>query len=301
MVRTPGKSRLGKGNNLMNQPFTVTGLNDRATLALAPRGTPLYQTTYGNVAPRLEIAYRLAFPLSSQNATAPPITTNPPVSGIIVADPHLKLPRTYEWTVALEQSFGNGQALSLTYVGAAGRDLLRSTSLFNPNPDFQYVSVTTNTATSNDQSLQVKFERRLSDGLQALASYAWSHSIDIASTDALAAYQNTPTSTANPSIDRGSSDFDVRHAFSAGVTYSLPSPGWNEFAHAALGSWSLDSFIFARSAPPVDVVGGLVVASGVELYPRPNVNPGVPLELYGSGYPGSKIFNRAAFTPAPTG
>ncbi|MBV8830175.1 MAG: hypothetical protein JO108_13195, partial [Acidobacteriaceae bacterium] len=38
-----------KGNNLMNQPFTVTGLNDRATLALAPRGTPLYQTTYGNV------------------------------------------------------------------------------------------------------------------------------------------------------------------------------------------------------------------------------------------------------------
>src|ERR1700733_1791531 len=30
-----------KGKNLANDPFTVTGLNDPATLALAPRGTPL--------------------------------------------------------------------------------------------------------------------------------------------------------------------------------------------------------------------------------------------------------------------
>ena len=37
------------------------------------------------------------------------------------------------------------------------------------------------------------------------------------------------------------------------------------------------------------------------MYPRPNVNPGVPLELTGSGYPGGKIFNKAAFTAAPGG
>ena len=42
-----------KGKNLANDPFTVTGLNDPATMTLAPRGTPLYQTTYGNVAPRV--------------------------------------------------------------------------------------------------------------------------------------------------------------------------------------------------------------------------------------------------------
>jgi hypothetical protein len=46
-----------KGKNLANDPFTVTGLNDPATIALAPRGTPLYQTTYGNVAPRVGVAY----------------------------------------------------------------------------------------------------------------------------------------------------------------------------------------------------------------------------------------------------
>src|SRR6185295_3115482 len=40
-----------KGEDLQNQPFTVVGLEHPATLSLAPRGTPLYGTTYGNVAP----------------------------------------------------------------------------------------------------------------------------------------------------------------------------------------------------------------------------------------------------------
>jgi hypothetical protein len=333
-----------KGKNLANDPFTVTGLNDPATLALAPRGTPLYETTYGNVAPRLGLAYQFGgfqnwgavlrgafgifydlgsgslgavssyfpysaskifapatFPLSPQDAAPPALTTNPPVSIIQVADPDLSLPRTYQWNVALEQSLGSSQSLSFTYIGALGRDLLRVTNLLNPNPDFQFVNVTSNTATSNYHALQVKFERRLSHGLQALASYTFSHSIDIASTDAFANFLNTPSSVANPNIDRGNSDFDIRHSFTAGVTYDLPSPESNKIAHAALGGWSVDSFILARSAPPVNVVGGIVFADGTQLYPRPNVNPGVPLELFGSQYPGGKIFNNAAFVAPPPG
>jgi len=42
-------------------------------------------------------------------------------------------------------------------------------------------------------------------------------------------------------------------------------------------------------------------AVGVSLMPRPNLNPGVPLELFGSGYPGGKILNRAAFNAPPAG
>jgi hypothetical protein len=70
---------------------------------------------------------------------------------------------------------------------------------------------------------------------------------------------------------------------------------------ATLGGWSLDSFILARSAPPVDIVGAINFAAGVALASRPNVVPGVPLVLYGSQYPGGKIFNPAAFTAAPAG
>ncbi|MBV8052353.1 MAG: TonB-dependent receptor [Acidobacteriaceae bacterium] len=332
-----------KGKNLANQPFTVTGLNNPATIALAPRGTPLYDTTYGNVAPRIGAALRLGdtpswgsvlrggfgifydlgsgslggvssyfpylaqkvlfgapFPLGA-NGAPPPFKTTPPVNTMVVADPHLDLPRTYEWNAALEQSIGSSQTLSLSYIGAVGRDLLRNTDLFispSVNPNFSFIGVTTNSATSDYHALQAKFERRLSQGLQALASYTWSHSIDIASTDAFANYLNTPTAVANPNIDRGNSDFDIRHSFTAGVTYNVPTPGWNNFARAALGGWSVDSFIFARSAPPVNVLGGIYFADGVALNPRPNLVPGIPFELYGSQYPGGKAINN---TPSPAG
>jgi hypothetical protein len=332
------------GKNLENQPFTVTGLNNPATLALAPRGTALYQTTYGNFAPRIGVAYQLdrnpdrltvvrggfgtfydmgygslggvssyfpysavniyapaPFPLTPQQASPPPFSTSPPVSTILVAEPNLKLPRTYEWNVALERSLGSSQSISATYVGAIGRDLLRSTILTNPNPDFEFVNITSNTASSDYQALQLKYQRRLSRGLEALASYTFSHSIDNASTDAFADYLNTPTSIANPNIDRGDSDFDIRHSFTAGVTYSLPSPKSDRFAATVLGGWSVDAFVLARSAPPVNVIGNIYFADGTALYPRPNIVPGVPLVLYGSQYPGGKIFNEAAFTPAPVG
>ena len=333
-----------KGKNLANQPFTVVNLDDPANLALAPRGTPLYQTQYGNVAPRVGVAYQFGekpnwetvlrggfgifydlgqgslggasccfpfetlkllpgapFPLSAADAAPPAPTTNPPVNAIAVADPHLKTPRTYEWNVALEKSLGRSQSVSVTYVGAIGRDLLRSTEFFNPNPDFTEVSLTSNTATSDYHALQIKFQRRLSHGVQALASYTFSHSIDIASTDAWISFLETPSFIANPGIDRGNSDFDIRHSFTAGVIYSLPAPQWNRFARSMLGGWSVDAFLLARSAPPVDVVGALSVAGGAVLYPRPNVVPGVPLELFGSQYPGGMIFNKAAFTSAPAG
>jgi hypothetical protein len=333
-----------RGKNLANQPFTVSGLNDPTTIALAPRGTPLYQTTYGNVAPRIGVDYQLhggtgqvsvlrggfgvfydlgsdplggassyfpfiaestfspvAFPLSPQNAAPPVLTTSPPASVIEVAEPNLKLPRTYEWNAALEQSLGANDSFSLTYIGAIGRDLLRVTVLAESNANFPFIGLTDNSATSNYQALQAKFERRLSRGLQVLASYSWSHSIDISSTDAFSNYLNTPTSFANPSVDRGDSDFDIRSSFSTGVTYSLPSPQLDKVFHAVLGGWSLDSFILARSAPPVDLIGALFEANGTELYPRPNVVPGMPQVIYGSQYPGGKIFNKAAFTPSPAG
>ena len=80
----------------------------------------------------------VAFPLSPQDAAPPALTTNPPVSNIHVADPNLKLPRTYQWNVALEQSLGSSQSLSLTYIGAIGRDLLRATNLLSPNAEFRF-------------------------------------------------------------------------------------------------------------------------------------------------------------------
>lgn len=324
-----------KGKNRDNDPFTVIGLNNPAAMTLAPRGTPLYETTYGNFAPRIGLAYQFGgirdwgavlragfgvfydlgqgslggvssffpyivdknfsaspFPLSSQDAAPPALNANLPVSTMLLADPNLKLPRTYQWNFALEQSIGNNQSISATYVGSIGRELLRVTNLFNVNPNFEFIALTDNSATSDYNALQVKFQRRLSRGLQALGSYSWSHSIDIASTDAIATNINTPGQITNANVDRGNSNFDIRHAFTAGVTYELP---------AILSGWLIDTFLYARSAPPVNIVGGSFFAAGTQLAPRPNINVGVPLEIHGSQFPGGKIFNRAAFSSAPTG
>lgn len=334
-----------KGKNAANDPFTVIGLDDPARMTLAPRGTPLYETTHGNVAPRLGLAYRLGqgprwgavlrggfgvfydlgqgslggvssafpyaasktvqpapapFPLSAEDAAPPALSVSPPVGTMQIAEPHLKLPRSYQWNVAWEQSLGSGQTVSLTYIGAIGRDLLRSNILFNPNPSFQFVNVTDNSATSDYHAFQVKLQRRLAHGLQGLASYAFSHSIDSASSDANR-YSNTPDSIASASADRGDSDFDVRHAFTAGLTYDLPSPDRGKSVRAIFGGWSLSGFVYARSAPPVNITGAISFGAGTALRYRPNLNPGVPLELHGEQYPGGKVFNKAAFTAAPAG
>ena len=336
-----------KGKNLANDPFTVEGLNNPSIMTLAPRGTPLYTTTYGNVAPRLGLSYQLRersdwgsvlragsgifydlgsgslggvssyfpysatkvfspapFPLSPQDAAPPLLTVNPPVLNILVADPDLKLPRAYQWNVALEQSLGSSQSLSFTYAGAVGRDLLRSTVL-NPastgNPNFDFVFLTDNSAKSNYNALQLKFQRRFWKGIHALASYSFSHSIDISSTDAAFAYLDPVGSVTNPNIDRGDSDFDIRHSFTGAVITDLPVLGTNDVLRKILGSWSLNGFVLSRSAPPVDIVGAQISAGVAVFTPRPDIKPGLPLVLYGSQYPGGKVFNPEAFTPAPSG
>ena len=138
---------------------------------------------------------------------------------MLVADPDLKLPRTYQWNVALEQSIGNNQSISADLRWREWKAFASSNKSIQCESEFSIsIALTDNSATSDYHALQVKFERRLSRGLQALASYSWSHSIDIASTDAIATNINTPDQVADPNVDRGNSNFDIRHAVTAGVT-----------------------------------------------------------------------------------
>jgi hypothetical protein len=338
----------------------VTGfnLNDLSGLALAPVGTPPFKTTYGNVAPRIGIAYQLArsqnwqtvirggfgvyfdlassevgnligeagypfsafnlvfggaFPLDSAPAAPPPITLASLSSNTLSAfDPSLQLPYTLQWNVALEQGLGGQQMITASYVGSAGRRLIQSAFVTAPNPNFGFANLVANSATSDYGALQLQFQRRLSRGLQALASYTWSHSIDTASAGSPFGNEaNAAVPGVNPNANRGPSDFDIRNAFSAGVTYDVPAPKFNAFTNAILQGWSLENVLLARSAPPVDLYdGGLSTLFGGFTRVRPDVVSGIPLYLYGSQYPGGKIFNNTPnqggpgcvgpFCPPPT-
>jgi hypothetical protein len=252
-------------------------------------------------------AFGGAFPLTPAAAAPPPIA--PPSATqpgrLFAVDPDLRQPYTLEWNIAIEQSFGRYQAISLSYIGAAGRELLQSLIASSPTASISQAQLVTNGGTSDYNALQVQFQRRLTHGLQALASYTWSHSIDTGSAGSGAVVSNLQVPSAIAGSNRGPSDFDIRNAFSTGVTYEIPSPKRNDFARAVLGGWSTENFVVARSAPPVDVhsniYNGIPVSTigGFETSLRPDSVPGHPFYLYGTQYPGGKAFNPAAFTAPP--
>jgi len=315
-------------------PFALTRADNLATLALAPRGTPLYRTTYNNFAPRVGVAYQLSqrqgretvlrggfglfydlgnasagqipnsfpyivgkflsnvpLPLDNTSAMPAPFTTNLPVSSqFTVYDPNLKLPRTYQWNFAVEQSFGANQTASASYVGAVGRHLVRTDVLSVPSFTSGFLLLLRDTATSDYHAMQLQFQRRLSRGLQALASYTWSHSIDEASGEA---------QTQGNDRARGPSDFDIRHSFSSAVTYNIPDPFRKGIGRAILGGWSLDTIVIARSAAPVNVIAGFLFSPGSAfLIVRPNLIQGVPLYRDDPSVAGGRRINETAPTAA---
>jgi hypothetical protein len=328
------------------QLLTVTQVSDAATSALAPAGTPLWQTTYNNFAPRFGMAYQLnqksgfetvirggfgvfydlgtqaggrvanvgiypygasslvfgaSFPLTPALATPPALTLTPPLS-VTGFDPHLKLPYTLEWNIAVEQAFGSAQRLSVTYAGAAGRRLQQQSIYGNPNPTFSTLYTIVNGSTSDYDALQVQFLRRMAHGVQLLISYNWAHSLDDTSAGFIANTSGAVSQIVAPGFtNRGPSDFDIRHTFSTAITYEIPSPHGNAVAGALFGGWALDNEIQARSAPPVDVSNGtpIFVSPTEKIELRPDLVFGQNVYLFGPNFPGGRALNYSAFQLPP--
>jgi hypothetical protein len=333
-----------------NMPYTVRGLGDLATITLAPQDTPLWKTTWYNIAPRLGAAYIVrdhpayetvvrggggvffdtgqqtgsvgyngpgfsaltffgtanglpaGFPVSTAQFT-PPIVNPPlpPYQLVAAYEPHLQLPYTLQWNLSIEQSLGKSQALTVSYVGSHGARLLEQNQISGAalNPNFTYLLLTRNGLTSDYNALQMQFQRRLSDGLTALASYTWSHCFDYGSNNSTLPYQ------------RGNCDFDVRQNLSAALSYSLPRAYRNGFARLALRGWGIDDRFTARTAFPVTLTSGNTVVNpgtGQNYDGGLNIVPGQPVYVYGSqcavvfsaACPGGRAINPNAFSnPAP--
>ena len=239
-------------------------------------------------------------PLAPAVAAPPPIVPPNATNGILGGfDPNLELPYTLQWSFSVEQGLGEQQTVSASYVGAVGRRLLQTAYVYSPNAAIGQAALVANTGTSDYDALQLQFNRSLSAGLQALASYTWSHCIDTASAGSIGVGSNAIGSGGNQDGNRGDCDFDIRNAFSAGITYAIPSLRSNSFAKSITGGWSLQSIILARSAPPLTVFNGTFseLTDGFFSYIRPDVMPGIPLYLYGPQYPGGKVINN---TPGAT-
>jgi hypothetical protein len=231
----------------------------------------------------------IPFDFTNAAFQAPPFTLVPSsnTAYISAVDPNLKVPFTYEWNAAIQRGLGANQSISATYVGAHGDNLLRGDRIISP---VGYEILTTRNADwSNYNALQLQFQRRMARGLQALASYTFAKSTDTNSDDTEGDASETTLSAINVAADLGPSDFDVRHSFSAAVSWQIPSPHWERLSDALLRNWQADSIVRISSAAPYRAFIG----------ERPNVVPGVPFYLPAPGEPGGRTLNPAAFTPAP--
>lgn len=313
-------------------------VDDPSSISLAPSGTPVWNSTYGNFAPRIGIAWTptdkrdlvlragggmfydlgvgaaanlsSSFPNNVQNVLfgtpipigdptpyLPVISEQAPYPGIVNAfSPDLKLPRSYQWNVAVEKSFRDQQALTITYVGQAGRKLLRTEGLGTPNPKFTGTFyVTNNSAGSDYNALQVQFRQPMFHGVQALLNYTFSHSLDNASNDTVQYISSTVISAAN---DRASSDFDVRHSFSAAVSIAIPAPSRVKGFAALLRNWSTDLVVVSRTGFPFN---GSISSPVDGSAPRANRIARRPVWLLNPVMPGGRSLNPDGFAVPAAG
>ena len=217
-----------------------------------------------------------------------------------------------------------GAVVSLAYVGSRGVNLFGQSDLntaipqiladgreFFPagsvrrNPAFGAVRTVYQGFGSNYNSMNMGVVKRFSQGLQFQAAYTFGKSIDNKSgTSGRQEYSNGQARSFSPyflGLDRGRSDFDVRHSFVANASYELPF-GKNRkgLAGQLLGDWQINTIISLSSGVPFSVLidGDPDRDVSDDNSARPNLVPGVSLNPSGSRG-ADQWFNPAAFT-APT-
>lgn len=168
------------------------------------------------------------------------------------------------------------------------------------NPNFATINTTdTWNADSTYHGLQTSVKGRMRGGLQISGSYAWSKSLDTASsTGSTAANSGYTGATALvtpllPALNWGLSEFDLRHNLTFAMVWELPFARSSKgIARHALAGWQLGSIYRANSGNPFSVAlasdraGSRTDTTGAALGQRPNLlqlpgcetltNPGNP-------------------------
>jgi Carboxypeptidase regulatory-like domain/TonB-dependent Receptor Plug Domain len=310
-------------------------------VGLAPRDTPLWDTHFDNLAPRVGASYIMSsrpelqlvikggvgkfydlgfghvanayvaypfsalkresspvFPISASLRIPPQLGVDPPGT-LWVMDRELELPLTWQWNVSADQTLGH-QIVTVRYVGAEGHKLLKldryRMRLLEWPSVVTDVNVNRNQGYSDYHALQVQLQRRLHRGVQSLVAYTLGRSRDTASSDISLP---VPAERLPAELNYGYSDYDVRHAVSAAVTWDIPAVRNPWVIRSIARDWSIDMILRARSGSPVSVAVDVPFPPDTESV-RPNVVPGQPFWIDDRTAPGGRRLNRAAFTiPEP--
>ena len=246
-------------------------------------------------------------------------------------DPHIQDPRSMQYNLTVEREMGSKTALSVGYVGSRD-DRLAITGQWNTamTPGIGTISqvrartpfpwyntsafYSTSNGTSNYNGLQVKLDRKFSNGLQYLSSYTWSKAIGMGGSG-LFDVENGPGGFSiwqnyyDLKASKGVLAFSIPQMLTMEGQYVLPvGVGQRYLNHGLaayiLGNWQANTAVQIRSGQPYnfDVSGDVAnieapAGDSWFTYERPNQVGSARL----SHPTKDEAFNTAAFQVPATG
>jgi hypothetical protein len=150
---------------------------------------------------------------------------------------------------------------------------------------------------TNYNGLQVKFDRRFSEGLLVTTAYTFSKAINY--TDD----QGSLFIPAVVSLNRGRAGYDRTHMFVQSYIYELPFGRKGRWLRSGpgrwiLGDWQLNGILTAQTGPPLNFTFSATTLNAPSNGNRPNVS-GKP-EILGRTGPGELWFDTTPFSAPAT-
>ena len=218
---------------------------------------------------------------ASANAAFTPASGNLPIFGgcCAVLDAGTRDPLGENYNLTIDRQIARSMLLTLSYVGSVGHHLTTGLpvnlatgvnsagNVINQYDPSVYGPIDTifSNGNSHYHSLQASVNKRLTHGLQFLASYTYSHSIDNTSgfenssfgTFGISAGGFSTVRAANPyclsTCGKASSIFDARHRFVISYFYEIPSLGHGQMLSRLTKGWTLGGIATFQTGFPLDV------------------------------------------------
>ncbi len=191
------------------------------------------------------------------------------------SQPDVKTPYTESYNLTVQRALTNNLVASVSYVGNVGRHIIVDVNLNSPDalidpristqtvqpfPAFGGAGTVEYAGVSNYNALQSKLQKRFENGLDFLATYTWSHSLDDAP-QPLGGVEEAYRAVNLIGIgnDYTNSSFDVRQRLTFNTYYQLPFGAGKKFlnrggiVNALAGGWSADLEFFAQTGFPTSV------------------------------------------------
>jgi hypothetical protein len=215
-----------------------------------------------------------------------------------------KFPTIYQWSVGIEQQFGQNFDVAVKYVGTHASNMFYSDGPnayqtfcsgcfvnypYNAPPDQRFGDIFPfeNGANSSYNGLQASVKKRMGQGLFFQANYTYSHCLDYISNGGVEIFNENENFTSyNGRLSRlyGNCDFDVRHSFNASYLYQLPFHAARGWLNQVVGGWSVSGTVYLRGGFPFSVLSA--DASGAGFI---NGDP----TIFANVVPGQKFYDRS--------